>query len=291
MEAGAYAGRRYLVCIGAKTGEMVRNTGCGGARQCDFWDLVSAEFRSNDCGEGRIDDAMSTGIFGVHWSCIYRLPRRIALGGRIAIAISIAYCRDWSPEFVGILDLKKRDSGIGFCHRTPGQLVFRLVGAPDVNIEVLGTRLPTQVLDRTDDFNDHWVLQLGAVPLPFDKTRDDFRAGFPCEWFIAVVGLDYPFFEIVFQNDLLRWTHAVRYSQLPGSICFKENLPVPPPSAKAAESCLYYRSPLRRAARFAATLRNSSGQRLNAGDSHPWHHHSEIYGIIRYCAPQGLVLA
>jgi hypothetical protein len=27
MEAGAYARRRYLVCIGAKTGEMVRNTG------------------------------------------------------------------------------------------------------------------------------------------------------------------------------------------------------------------------------------------------------------------------
>src|SRR6516165_2930355 len=116
MEAGAYAGRRYLVCIGAKTGEMVRNTGCGGARQCDFWDLVCAESRSDDCGDSRIDDTMSTGIFGVHWRYIYRLPRRIPLGGWIAIDIPVAYCRDRSPEFVGILGLKQRDFGLGGGH-------------------------------------------------------------------------------------------------------------------------------------------------------------------------------
>src|SRR6516225_1978017 len=117
MKAGAYAGRRYLVCIGAETGEMVRNTGCGGARQCDFRDLACAEFRSNDCGDGGIDDAMSTGIFGVHRRYIERLPRRIALDGWIAIDIPIAYCRDRSPEFVMILGLKQRDFGSCFCHR------------------------------------------------------------------------------------------------------------------------------------------------------------------------------
>jgi hypothetical protein len=145
MEAGAYAGRRYLVHIGAKTGEMVRNTGRGGARQCDFWDLVCAELRSNDCRDGRIDDAISTGIFGVHWRYIYRLPRRIALGGWIAIDIPIADCRDRSSEFVGILGLKQRDSGIGFCHRGQRHQMRAVT-----NVHILGDHNLTFELVRHD---------------------------------------------------------------------------------------------------------------------------------------------
>ena len=48
-------------------------------------------------------DAMGAGVFRVHRRIGNGLPGRITIGGRIAIDVAIANCRNRSPEVVMVL--------------------------------------------------------------------------------------------------------------------------------------------------------------------------------------------
>src|SRR5262249_39193 len=67
-------------------------------------------------GRGALD-AVRTWVLGVHRRVVDRLPGRIALGGRVAVDVTVADCGDRSPELVVIFGVEERHGAVGLRHR------------------------------------------------------------------------------------------------------------------------------------------------------------------------------
>ena len=103
MEAGPDARIGNLIGIGLHVGKSARYSGGRGACHRDLRDVVASEHRLDDPCHRTALDAMGAGLFRVHRRIGNGLPGRITIGGRIAIDVAIANCRNRSPEVVMVL--------------------------------------------------------------------------------------------------------------------------------------------------------------------------------------------
>ncbi|MFC1460584.1 hypothetical protein ACETIH_28510 [Microvirga arabica] len=167
-------------------------------------------------------------------------------------------------------------------------LIFRLFGAPEVDILVTGHRATENFtedqLGSTNDFDDYWYLTISQAPLPFNKSAKDFRAGVPPGSMILVVGVSLPPYIIDIGQDDRRWIEAVRFSRVWGAQRFElAHLPNAPPSKTAEDICIYHRSPTyggmsgtaligveRRAENDRIPLLYVAGLHLRSGGTHDW---------------------
>jgi hypothetical protein len=126
-----------------------------------------------------------------------------------------------------------------------GNLTFRLMGAPHRDIAITGHRRTESwtedQFDLANDLEDYWYLTIADAPIPFRKSRKDYRQGAPFDRRLLVIGVNLPAYILDGNEDPDRWLEAVRWSFTEGSRRFKwTDLLAPPPGPRAREACIYY---------------------------------------------------
>src|SRR5258708_139113 len=112
MEARPYTGICNLFGVSRHVGEAVGYAGRRRACHRDFRDQSASERRLDDTRDGPAQDAVRTRVFRVHRCAGDRLPGCLTIGGRIAIDIAVANCRDRPPEVVMVLGVQYSDKRV-----------------------------------------------------------------------------------------------------------------------------------------------------------------------------------
>ena len=94
METGPDSRIRNFLRKGRHAGPAVGDTRCRRAGRRGLGDVHGSERRLDDTRDGAAEDAMRARVFRVHRSVVDRLPGRLAIGGRVAVDIAVANCRD-----------------------------------------------------------------------------------------------------------------------------------------------------------------------------------------------------
>jgi hypothetical protein len=106
MEAGPDTSICNLFGKGRHVGPTVGYAGCHRAGYRDLGDVLGSERRLDDTRDGTAQDAVRARVFRVHRRVVDRLPSRLTVGGRVAIVIAVANCRDGPPEVVMVLSVE-----------------------------------------------------------------------------------------------------------------------------------------------------------------------------------------
>ena len=85
--------------------KTARHSGCGGTRQFESRGVAAKKCAQNT-SSGRLKGAVSAWVLRMHWRPNKGLPSWIALGGVVAVQITVADRRYRAPEVVLVLRLK-----------------------------------------------------------------------------------------------------------------------------------------------------------------------------------------
>src|SRR5258708_37565273 len=103
MEAGPDASICNLFGKGCHVGPTMDDAGGRRACQRDLGDVLASQDRLDDGCDAAALDAMRARVLRMHRCVGERLPSCFTIGGRVAIDIAVANCRDWPPEIVMVL--------------------------------------------------------------------------------------------------------------------------------------------------------------------------------------------
>jgi hypothetical protein len=137
--------------------------------------------------------------------------------------------------------------GSSWLQPSPNQFLFRLIGAPDIDIPVIGelqNHFPIPKNQVANDFGDYWYLKIAKVGLDFRKQQDDFRSTVRQGTWLLFSGISRPALLLDAEGDDRRWASSFRWTKVAGAQWIPElRLPKPPPSVEAAKACIYHKAP------------------------------------------------